>query len=56
MGDILYFNNYKMDIYNGSLQAKKAFKVEDSYFRIFSGNPDSYEYEPIDRRVGFDDP
>jgi hypothetical protein len=39
VGDILFINNFKIDLYKDSLQAKKAYKVEDSYFRIFNGNP-----------------
>lgn len=55
VGDVLYFNRFRIDLYNGNLQAKKAFKVEDSYFRIFSGNTDLTNYSPIDKKVGLDD-
>jgi hypothetical protein len=55
VGDILYFNRFRIDLYNGNLQAKKAFKVEDSYFRIFSGNTELINYSPIDKKVGLDD-
>ncbi len=55
VGDILYINNFKLDLYNGVLQAKKAYKTEDSYFRIFSGNPELTNYSPIDKKVGLDD-
>ena len=55
MGDILFFNNFKTEIFNGDLQAKKAFKTEDSYFRIFSGSPELNNYSPIDKKVGLDD-
>jgi hypothetical protein len=55
VGDILLINNFKIDIYNESLQAKKAFKVEDSYFRIFSGNVEATNYSPVDKKVGLDD-
>jgi hypothetical protein len=48
-------NNFKVDTYNNQLQAKKAFKVEDSYFRIFNGNPELQNYSPVDRKVGLDD-
>jgi len=27
VGDVLYFNRFRIDLYNGNLQAKKAFKV-----------------------------
>jgi len=55
VGDILFFNNFKTELYNNTLQAKKAFKTEDSYFRIFSGNTDLNNYSPIDKKVGLDD-
>jgi hypothetical protein len=55
VGDILFINNFKVDLYRDALQAKKAYKVEDSYFRIFSGNPDLANYTPIDKKVGLDD-
>ncbi len=55
VGDILYFNRFRIDLYNGNLQAKKAFKVEDSYFRIFNGQTDLTGYYPIDKKVGLDD-
>lgn len=55
MGDILFFNNFKTELYNNTLQAKKAFKTEDSYFRIFSGNTELNNYSPIDKKVGLDD-
>ena len=44
-----------MDFYKESLQAKKAYKVEDSYFRLFSGNTEISNYSPIDKKVGLDD-
>ena len=37
------------------MQAKKAYKNEDSYFRIFSGNPEINNYHAIDKKVGLDD-
>ena len=55
VGDIILLNNFKIDSHNDKLQAKKAFKNEDSYFRIFSGNPDVNNYLPIDKKVGLDD-
>jgi hypothetical protein len=55
VGDILFFHNFKTELYNGALQAKKAFKTEDSYFRIFSGTPELTNYSPIDKKVGLDD-
>lgn len=55
VGDILFINNFKISLYNENLQAKKAFKVEDSYFRIFSGNTEVNNYSPIDKKVGLDD-
>lgn len=55
VGDILYFNRFRIELYNNSLQAKKAYKVEDSYFRIFSGNTELTNYSPIDKKVGLDD-
>ena len=55
VGDVLLFNNFKIDIFNGQLQAKKAYKHEDSYFRIFSGSPDLQQYCPVDKKVGLDD-
>lgn len=55
IGDILLINRFRIEIYNGGLQAKKAFKVEDSYFRIFNGQPDLNNYSPIDKKVGLDD-
>ena len=55
VGDVLYIHNFKIDIYRDNLQAKKAFKVEDSYFRIFSGSPDTNGYAPVDKKVGLDD-
>ncbi len=55
VGDILLLNNFKLDLYNDQLAAKKAYKNEDSYFRIFSGNPDISNYCPVDKKVGLDD-
>lgn len=55
VGDVLYLHNFKIELFRDSLQAKKAFKVEDSYFRIFSGNPDTTGYAPVDKKVGLDD-
>ncbi len=55
VGDILFLNNFKVEIFKENLQAKKAFKVEDSYFRIFSGNPALTNYSPVDKKVGLDD-
>lgn len=55
IGDILFINHFKVDTFKDTLQAKKAYKVEDSYFRIFSGNPDVSNYSPIDKKVGLDD-
>lgn len=55
VGDILLINRFRIEIYNGALQAKKAFKVEDSYFRIFNGQTDLNNYSPIDKKVGLDD-
>lgn len=42
-------------MFNNDLQLKKAFKVEDSYFRIFNGQTDLTNYSPIDKKVGLDD-
>jgi hypothetical protein len=55
VGDVLLFNNFKIELYNEQLQAKKAYKQEDSYFRIFSGNPELQQYSPVDKKVGLDD-
>lgn len=55
VGDILLINRFRIEIYNGALQAKKAYKVEDSYFRIFNGQTDLNNYSPIDKKVGLDD-
>lgn len=55
VGDILFINNFKIEIFNDQLQAKKAYKNEDSYFRIFSGTPDITHYSPVDKKVGLDD-
>lgn len=55
VGDVLLFNNFKIDAFNGQVQVKKAYKHEDSYFRIFSGNPDLQQYSPVDKKVGLDD-
>jgi len=44
-----------VELYKDTLQAKKAFKVEDSYFRLFSGNTELSNYSPIDKKVGLDD-
>ena len=55
VGDILLLNNFRIDSHNDRLQAKKAFKNEDSYFRIFNGSPEVNSYHPIDKKVGLDD-
>lgn len=56
VGDILLFHKYKGDLYNGNIQIKKPFKVEDSFLRIFNGNPELSNYSPVDRQVvGIDD-
>lgn len=55
IGDILLINNFKSSVFNGDLQLKKAFKVEDSYFRIFNGQTELSNYSPIDKKVGLDD-
>lgn len=55
VGDIILINNFKVDIYKDQLEAKKAYKNEDSYFRIFSGTPDITHYSPVDKKVGLDD-
>ena len=55
IGDIIYLNNFKFELYQDKLQAKKVYKNEDSYFRIFSGSPDTSNYSPIDKKVGLDD-
>jgi hypothetical protein len=55
VGDILFINNFKIEIYRDVLQAKKAFKFEESYFRIFNGNTELTNYSPIDKKVGLDD-
>jgi len=48
-------NNFKFELYNDKLQAKKVYKNDESYFRIFSGRPDTNNYSPIDKKVGLDD-
>ncbi len=55
VGDILFISNFKIALYNDNLQAKKAYKVEDSYFRLFSGNTEVNNYSPVDKKVGLDD-
>ena len=55
IGDILMLNNFRIDSHQDRLQAKKAFKNEDSYFRIFNGAPEINNYNPIDKKVGLDD-
>ena len=55
IGDIILLNNFRFEVYNNNFQAKKAYKNEDSYFRIFSGNPETSNYNAVDRRVGLDD-
>lgn len=55
VGDVIFINNFKIDSYHDQLQAKKAFKNEDSYFRIFSGSPETTHYSPVDKKVGLDD-
>lgn len=55
VGDVILLNNFKIESYNDRLQVKKAYKTEDSYFRIFSGSPDTSNYHPIDKKVGLDD-
>lgn len=55
VGDIILLNNFKIESHNDKLQAKKAYKNEDSFFRIFSGNPEINNYNPIDKKVGIDD-
>ena len=55
IGDILFLNNFKLTVYLDQLQAKSAYKVEDSFFRIFNGNPDLSSYNSVDKKVGLDD-
>lgn len=55
VGDIILLNNFKIESFHDKLQAKKAYRNEDSYFRIFSGSPDINSYFPIDKKVGLDD-
>jgi hypothetical protein len=55
VGDVILLNNFKIESFQDRLQAKKAYKNEDSYFRIFNGNPEVSHYHPIDKKVGLDD-
>lgn len=55
VGDILFLNNYRADVFKGSLQLKRIYKDEESYFRLFSGGSEHLSYTPIDKKVGLDD-
>ena len=52
---MILLNNFRFEVFNNNLQAKKAYKNENSYFRIFSGNPEISNYSAVDKRVGLDD-
>jgi hypothetical protein len=55
VGDILFLNNYRVDVYKGCLQLKKFYGDEECYFRLFSGDMELTSYSPLDRKVGVDD-
>lgn len=38
VGDVLYLNKYNFEIWNDTLQAKRGFKVPDSFSRFFTGD------------------
>jgi hypothetical protein len=55
VGDILFLNSYRADVFKESLQLKRVFKDEESYFRLFSGNTELTNYNSIDKKIGLDD-
>lgn len=55
LGDILFLNKYGFEIWEGSLQAKKQFKVMGAEFRFFSGDPSLDSYSPIGQQSVLDD-
>lgn len=48
-------HKYGFELWNGSLQAKKQFKVAGTEFRFFSGDPASENYSPIAPQSAIDD-
>lgn len=55
LGDLLFLNKYGFETWNGSLQAKKHFKVMGAEFRFFSGEPTADSYSPIGTQNAIDD-
>lgn len=55
LGDLLLLNKYGFEVWEGSLQAKKQFKVMGGEFRFYSGDPTLDTYSPIGSQIALDD-